>query len=514
MGSTAPSFSVPGSPTPISVWVLCNQPKVFYFEACVSGSIFEGLLPEGLNIYATTASNAEESSWGTYCPGDYPSPPPEYDTCLGDLYSVAWMEDSDVHILRTENLHQQYEVDSLAGENPATVGHRFSAPIVAVGHRSWWPKNIKTPQMRDPNALRPISVSVSPKKPQNYLDLDLYLQYFCFPRTRRGFDSSVRWMTFIATTVSSSDRVIEGAPCCLRESSGETGVVTDERRRGGGSRGGGRVALGFHAGCIWTVGSKPDPTANRCGGYMALESQMLAKPGEAVVTEHKTSTVGLVDGVSSLSQCSGYHSAWLGAPGQVSMVDIVKMGRPKNKASVIPNPPHQSVNNWHLAVPPSAAAHPNLHSPHDHASKVSYVTNEPKITTNQHSSPSDECPPIDIPFAVSVNSILEARAEPRLYADASKFPVDRNNQDIKAELEEARAGDGGPIETVNSNHVQSSISSRNIQEDDFGGSSLYDNNLHTGSYQPQRHAFENYEDCHRGTDSPDTGNRYPATVLP
>jgi len=67
--------------------------QVFYLEACESGSIFEGLLPEGLNIYATTAANAEESSWGTYCPGENPSPPPEYETCLGDLYSVAWMED-------------------------------------------------------------------------------------------------------------------------------------------------------------------------------------------------------------------------------------------------------------------------------------------------------------------------------------------------------------------------------------------------------------------------------------
>ncbi|CAA3011007.1 vacuolar-processing enzyme-like [Olea europaea var. sylvestris] len=83
---------------------------VFYLEACESGSIFEGLLPEGMNIYATTASNAEESSWATYCPGDYPSPPPEYETCLGDLYSVAWMEDSDIHNLRTETLKQQYQV--------------------------------------------------------------------------------------------------------------------------------------------------------------------------------------------------------------------------------------------------------------------------------------------------------------------------------------------------------------------------------------------------------------------
>ncbi|XP_050219165.1 vacuolar-processing enzyme [Mercurialis annua] len=83
---------------------------VFYLEACESGSVFEGLLPEGLNIYATTASNAVESSWGTYCPGENPSPPPEYETCLGDLYSIAWMEDSDVHNLRTESLHQQYEL--------------------------------------------------------------------------------------------------------------------------------------------------------------------------------------------------------------------------------------------------------------------------------------------------------------------------------------------------------------------------------------------------------------------
>ncbi|PAN17745.1 hypothetical protein PAHAL_3G153500 [Panicum hallii] len=83
---------------------------VFYLEACESGSIFEGLLSKDIGVYATTAANAEESSWGTYCPGDNPGPPPEFDTCLGDLYSVAWMEDSDVHNLRTESLKQQYEV--------------------------------------------------------------------------------------------------------------------------------------------------------------------------------------------------------------------------------------------------------------------------------------------------------------------------------------------------------------------------------------------------------------------
>ncbi|KAI3505199.1 hypothetical protein L1887_27163 [Cichorium endivia] len=81
---------------------------VIYVEACESGSIFEGLLPEDMNIYVTTASNANESSWGTYCPGMTPPPPPEFGTCLGDLYSVSWLEDSDVEDLNTETLEEQY----------------------------------------------------------------------------------------------------------------------------------------------------------------------------------------------------------------------------------------------------------------------------------------------------------------------------------------------------------------------------------------------------------------------
>ncbi|XAR70813.1 Legumain [Bertholletia excelsa] len=83
---------------------------VFYVEACDSGSIFDGLLPNNINIYATTASRPNEDSWATYCPGEEPGPPLEYDTCLGDLYSVSWMEDCDAHNLRKETLHHQYEV--------------------------------------------------------------------------------------------------------------------------------------------------------------------------------------------------------------------------------------------------------------------------------------------------------------------------------------------------------------------------------------------------------------------
>lgn len=40
---------------------------VFYLEACESGSMFDGILRNDINIYAITAANPDESSWGTYC---------------------------------------------------------------------------------------------------------------------------------------------------------------------------------------------------------------------------------------------------------------------------------------------------------------------------------------------------------------------------------------------------------------------------------------------------------------
>ncbi|CAN8005425.1 unnamed protein product [Ixodes hexagonus] len=76
---------------------------VFYIEACESGSMFEGLLPDNLNVYATTAANGTESSYACY-----------YDdhrgTYLGDVYSVKWMEDSDSEDLHKETLLKQFKI--------------------------------------------------------------------------------------------------------------------------------------------------------------------------------------------------------------------------------------------------------------------------------------------------------------------------------------------------------------------------------------------------------------------
>ncbi|KAI3867018.1 hypothetical protein MKW92_004502 [Papaver armeniacum] len=83
---------------------------LIYIEACEAGSIFEGLLKPGMNIYATTASNATENSWSFYCPGDKPNLPAGYNICLGDLYSINWMEHSERYNMMTETLDKQYAV--------------------------------------------------------------------------------------------------------------------------------------------------------------------------------------------------------------------------------------------------------------------------------------------------------------------------------------------------------------------------------------------------------------------
>ncbi|CAE7940486.1 unnamed protein product, partial [Symbiodinium sp. KB8] len=79
----------------------------FYVEACESGSMFDNKLPDNIKIYVTTAADPDESSWGTYCPPNDIVNGQDLHTCLGDLYSVNWMEDSDLG-LKTETLAQQF----------------------------------------------------------------------------------------------------------------------------------------------------------------------------------------------------------------------------------------------------------------------------------------------------------------------------------------------------------------------------------------------------------------------
>ena len=85
---------------------------VIYMEACESGSMFQNILKKDINVYAVSAANAKESSWGTYCHPDDKIDGTHIGSCLGDLFSVNWMEDTDKAAskkkLGVETLDTQY----------------------------------------------------------------------------------------------------------------------------------------------------------------------------------------------------------------------------------------------------------------------------------------------------------------------------------------------------------------------------------------------------------------------
>lgn len=82
---------------------------VFYLEACESGSMFDKILAPNTFVYATTAANPNQSSWATYCGPDDVVNGINIGSCLGDEYSVNWMEDSDANKGLSETLQIQYE---------------------------------------------------------------------------------------------------------------------------------------------------------------------------------------------------------------------------------------------------------------------------------------------------------------------------------------------------------------------------------------------------------------------
>ncbi|EAR87482.1 peptidase C13 family protein (macronuclear) [Tetrahymena thermophila SB210] len=83
---------------------------VYYLEACESGSMFQNL-PANINIYALSAASPDESSWAAYCGSDAVVNNKNIGSCLGDLFSVNWLEDTDAHTdLSNYSLQEQFVV--------------------------------------------------------------------------------------------------------------------------------------------------------------------------------------------------------------------------------------------------------------------------------------------------------------------------------------------------------------------------------------------------------------------
>ncbi|KAL3310615.1 hypothetical protein Ciccas_010818 [Cichlidogyrus casuarinus] len=122
---------------------------LIYIEACESGSMWEGYQMPA-NVFATTAANSEESSWGCFCEDE------DIDSCLGDTYSVNWMNDTDLHSTMHRTVEQQYE----AVKQLTTKSHvqEFGDKKVASddleefqGQTTWKEKNEETIAMVPPS---------------------------------------------------------------------------------------------------------------------------------------------------------------------------------------------------------------------------------------------------------------------------------------------------------------------------------------------------------------------------
>ncbi|EAR86978.1 peptidase C13 family protein (macronuclear) [Tetrahymena thermophila SB210] len=82
---------------------------VYYLEACESGSMFVNL-PTNLNIYALSAANPTESSYAAYCGSQAKVDGKNIGSCLGDLFSVNFIEEIDATSdLSALTLQQQFE---------------------------------------------------------------------------------------------------------------------------------------------------------------------------------------------------------------------------------------------------------------------------------------------------------------------------------------------------------------------------------------------------------------------
>lgn len=175
-------------------------------------------------------------------------------------------------------------------------------------------------------------------------------------------------------------------------------------------------------------------------------------------TEIKGSWLQTADSTpSSVQPSHGHQSAWAGVAGQVSMADVVRMGRPHNKA---PN-----------------ASHHNIQDP----STVHHV---------------EEWPSIEKPAATNVISVPEYGVETEIHPEAPGVSTDSINHHSHAE--EDRKIDDNIEASEGNDEGFVSVSSRKGPEDDLRGESVFEDELYKnmGSYQSEVHDFEHHEKAH------------------
>ncbi|XP_058095213.1 GBF-interacting protein 1-like isoform X2 [Magnolia sinica] len=209
---------------------------------------------------------------------------------------------------------------------------------------------------------------------------------------------------------------------------------------------------------------------------------------DSTSTENAAQMIRTAERIFVSSQpSSGLQPAWSGVPGQLSMADIVKMGRPHSKASSLPVAATETRYSSHNSVLSSTSQrsvkHPRYSTPlppEDPTFTGSEITQETSMAIRQRIS-HDDWPLVEQSPAASGSSVAEPSAT-SVYPDSSlhQNPLEENVT----------------IENLTANCIGfASASDRQIPVDNSGGEShLDDISLKDkSSYQTQRLASEHQE---------------------
>lgn len=278
-----------------------------------------------------------------------------------------------------------------------------------------------------------------------------------------------------------------------REKKKEPKDVSDSRPRGGSSTSnrGGRGGADRYS----SRGSTAQYGASDSGASRAKQSAHKKDNGPTVYTSPAMSMAGnnvnrqqpplsestmdkafpvfIAENTSATPASSGFQSAWTAMPGQVSMADIVKMGRPHGKA-----PSQQHVSNQYAANPSQ-----------NRSVKLSETNPDSGVTGSQHVPPNDEWHLEEEPPATSVSSIVEPPLDSEQYRD----PYDRTNQQFRSESDDVRFTEDDGGDSTHADLVHSLPgSNQNVQEDNFCSASGFDDQLHQNinSYEVDRREVE------------------------
>jgi legumain len=174
---------------------------VFYMEACESGSMFPDLESSG-KVLAVTAANGKESSWGTYCGDEAKVNGKSVGTCLGDLFSVSWMEDADLGYLSSETLAEQI----------SRVTKRTNKSHVEVfGDKSFINEPIGDFESKVLGAVESI-VDRKSGSSIDARDIDVHQAYDAWAAARTSEDKAAAWAKLMAITAArtADEELFEG----------------------------------------------------------------------------------------------------------------------------------------------------------------------------------------------------------------------------------------------------------------------------------------------------------------